>query len=204
MYDDEIGWARVDDLVSPARARSILEACEASLANLGGADLLVGDKPHGGTRRLTALSERVPEVSEIQADLKPIIDLIMDVPYRLDEAVFRSPTPGHGHQQLHADAVARLSPGPNLCATAIVPLVDFTERNGATRVVPGSNHRPDLQRHSGNLDRADGEIRLVGAVGVGFVFSGHLLHSGMANTSTSNRPCLQFIYRAAAETTGQP
>ena len=194
-YDDQIGWARVDDLVSPARARSVLSACEGAIASIG-TDLRVGDKPHAGTMRLVDVVERVPETREIVSDLEPVIADIINGPFRMSEGTFRSPQPGFGQQKLHADAVPKLAPGPNLCATAIVPLVDFTEANGATRVVPGSAHRPDMQRRSGNLDRADGERRLVGEVGCGFVFSGHLLHSGMKNESDEARPCLQFVFVA--------
>ncbi len=194
-YDDQIGWARVDDLVSTARARSILQACEQRLDTID-TDLRVGDKPHAGTRRLVDVTERVPETAEVVSGLEPVIASILGGPFRMSEGTFRCPHPGFGQQKLHADAVPKLAPGPNLCATAIVPLVDFTEANGATRVVPGSAHRPDLQRQSGNLDRADGEHRLVGPVGVGFVFSGHLLHSGTKNESDQPRPCLQFVFVA--------
>ena len=192
-YDDGIGWARVDDLVSAARAQSVLDRC-GQMIDAAANDPRVGDKPHGGTRRLVDILDRVPEAAEVVSDLDAVVTAIVEGPHELRDATYRCPQPGFGAQKLHADALPRLAVGPNLCATAISPLIDFTEDNGATRVVPGSHRRPDLQRLSGNLDHADGEITLTGPVGVAFVFTGHLLHSGTKNRSAAPRPCLQFLF----------
>ena len=194
-YDDDIGWARVDDFVSAARAQSVLARCE-QMIEAAARDPRVGAKPHGGTRRLVDVVDRVPEAAQLVSDLDAVVTAIVDGPHALRDATYRCPHPGFGAQKLHADALPRLAAGPNLCATAIVPLVDFTGDNGATRVVPGSHHRPDLQRLSGNLDQTDGEITLTGPVGVAFVFTGHLLHSGTENRSSVPRPCLQFLFEA--------
>lgn len=194
-YDDEIGWARVDDVVSMARAQSILEGCELALEAAETAPR-IGDKPHGGTRRLVELLDRVPEATDVVTAVAPVVATIIEGPHELRDATYRCPQPGFGEQKLHADTLPLTAPGPNRCATVIVPLVAFAEDNGATRVVPGSHRRPDLQQRAGNLDRADGEVTLTGPVGGAFVFSGHLLHSGTKNRSTAPRPCLQLLFEA--------
>lgn len=194
-YSNAEGWARIDDLVSSDRARSILGAC---LALLDGpeTDRRVGDKPHGGTRTLSGLMERVPETEVVVAALEPWITAVMGHDHRLTEAAFRCPQPGFGQQRLHADDVPKLDAGPNLCATAIVPLVEFTVHNGSTRLVPGSHLRPDLQRQAGSLPSHPDQMQFTGPVGSALVFSGHLLHSGMENRSEVDRPALQFVFRA--------
>ncbi len=197
-YDDEIGWLRVDDLLSPVEAAAIVESCEREIASLG-RDLRVGDKPHSGTRRLVDIVDRVSEAETIVERLRPIIEQIVGNHYELVEGTYRCPQPGFGQQLLHADDVPRLEPGPNLVATAIVALTAFTEENGATRLIPGSNHRIDLQRRSGSLEHHPDQIRLTGPAGCGFVFCGHTLHSGMINNSDEPRPCLQLSFRIKSQ-----
>jgi ectoine hydroxylase-related dioxygenase (phytanoyl-CoA dioxygenase family) len=82
----------------------------------------------------------------------------------------------------------------------IVPLVPFTETNGATRVVPGS-HLAAYQRFrpKSPTDRHPGEHLLVGPIGCGFVFSGHVLHSGTVNRSSAPRHALLINYGRGQE-----
>lgn len=202
-YRDEIGWTRIDGLLSSKRAGLIGDSCLELLDRLDD-DLRVGDKPHSGTRRLVDVTERVPEVADILDELAPVVEQIIGPGHELAEGTYRCPTPGFGQQLLHADDVPRMVVGPNLCATAIVALVDFTAENGATRVVPRSNRRADLQRLSGKLESHPDEIRLIGPAGTGFVFSGHLLHSGVRNYSSSPRPALQFTFRQPRSSGPQP
>ena len=107
----------------------------------------------------------------------------------------RSPGPGFGRQRLHADDVPKVASGPTTVATAIVPLINVDERNGATVVLPGSRDRPDLQRHSGALESHPDEVVLSGPAGCAFVFSGHLLHAGGLNRAAQPRPVLQILWR---------
>lgn len=200
-YEDKIGWARIDDVLSPERAQSVTAAC---LELLNGPREQLGptDKPHGGTLRLGDVNTRVPDAAAVLDVIEPVVARIVDGPYLLTEMTFRCPQPGFGGQQLHADTLPRLAPGPNECATAIVALLPFTETNGATRLVPGSHHRPDLQRQAGKLADHPDEIRLLGPAGCGFVFSGHVLHAGTENRSSEMRPALQLVFRSAASADG--
>lgn len=195
-YRDEIGWTRIDGVVSSERAGSIIERCEQLLAAVG-SDIRAGDKPAAGTRRLVDVVARVPEAASVVPQLEPVVAEIIGGPFALSGAVYRCPDPGFGQQALHADDLPRVAIGPNLCATAIVALVPFTTGNGATRVVPGSHRRPDLQRRSDRPDHEPGEVQLGCPLGGALVFSGHLLHSGMRNNSRRPRPALQFTFRAA-------
>lgn len=106
----------------------------------------------------------------------------------------RNPMPGSGAQGLHADAPA-LQPGePVRAITAIWMLDDFTVRNGATRVVPGSHllrravPRPYAQPSAHHPD----EVIVTGSAGDVVVLSGHLWHSGRANQSNGPRRAVQM------------
>lgn len=191
----DAGWTSVPGLLRAEDARALADVCEAALATLGD-DLRPGDKPHAGTRRLVEVTERVRRVAAVAADPRLVepVRARLGTDVELGGAVFRSPRPGFGEQRLHADDIPMLVLGPDRFVTAIVALTDFTETNGATRIVPGSHRRPDLQRRSGKLDSHPDEIVLEGAAGTAFVFSGHLLHAGTRNRSNRPRPALQFSF----------
>lgn len=188
------GWERVDDLLSPVDATDLAARCVEVAASL--TDPRSGDKPHGATLRLTALDERLPETIRLLDALTPALDRRLPDGWRCTEIAFRSPGPGTGEQRLHADNLPRTDIGPCTGATAIVALVDVDRHNGATRVVPGSHRRPDLQRHSQRVEHLPGEVWLAGRAGTAWVFSRHLLHAGSRNASASSRPVLQLSFEA--------
>lgn len=193
-YDDSVGWVRCDGLIDRQRAADLAARCRVLADGLDAPR--AGDKPYGGTRRLTDLEERLPEVNQLVDDLEPVVSQILASGHELTEVAYRCPDPGRGQQRLHADDVPRLEPGPHRVATALVALVDFTPDNGSTVVVPGSHHRPDLQRVAGTLETHPDAVHLVGPAGTAFVFTGHLLHAGRANRSDAPRPALQISWRA--------
>ncbi len=194
MYDDDLGWARVDALVTSAEAADLATRCDEVAAEL--TDPGVGDKPHGATKRLSALDTRLPGTLSLIQPLESLVDQILDRAWHVGEIAYRSPSPGTGGQKLHADDVPRLDTDSRYrCATAIIPLIDMTKDNGATRVVPGSHRRPDLQRRSQQVEHLPGETYLEGPAGTAFLFCGHLLHAGSENRSALPRPVLQVSYR---------
>jgi len=196
-FEDKVGWATVEGLMTLQERRAVLDA-SAELLGLPPEQRWAGDKPNQGTKHLTNLDERIPVVAEVltRSSLTDVVADILGPHFALSQASYRNPQPGFGGQKLHADDLHKLDQGPNTVATALVSLVDFTPTNGATRIVPGSHRRPDLQRRAGSLDRHDEEILLTGSAGTAFVFSGHLLHSGTVNHSSDDRPALQLLWRA--------
>ena len=190
------GWVRLPGVLSPAEVDAVVEAC-VRLLDEPPERRRRGDRPHGGTRHLMELDDRVPVVAALLArpPLTDAVTAVVGLGARIDQVSYRSPQPTHGGQSLHADDVPKLDAGPDRVATAIVALTDFTADNGATRVVPGSHRRPDLQRAPASLPSHPDEIVLTGHAGDAFVFSGHLLHSGTTNRSPHERPALQITWR---------
>lgn len=220
--DASPGWIAVPRVLTAAEASIIATACAGLAARLerdglGSAEIAAGDKVVGGTQHLNHLEDRLPEVSGLLTNaglVTAVVDLFggtdrghldRGAPERIavldgPGIAYRNPRPSYGAQKLHADAIPQ--PGadsPTTAVTAIIALVDFTSTNGATRVVPGSHRRPDLQRDAGRLDAHPDEIVLTGPAGTAFVFSGHLLHSGTVNRSAADRPALQMAWRLAAD-----
>jgi len=198
-FDSVAGWCAIPSLLTQAEVAEVYDHCQA-LRHLPEAERLVGDKPHAGTHHLVRLDKRMAIVADLlhRNDLVRVVGEIIDKSFEAIQVSYRCPQPGYGGQKLHADGLPKMHDGPDDLATAIVPLVEFTAENGATRVVPGSHRRVDLQRLSGQADRLAEEIHLTGPAGTAFVFSGHLLHSGTKNKSTNERPALQLQWSRSA------
>jgi len=109
-------------------------------------------------------------------------------------AHYRAPLPGFGAQALHPDAPEPVTPGREVAATAIVALADFTLRNGATRVVPGSHRLPRLALPATPDVAFPGERVVVMSAGDALVFGANLRHGGTRNRSTERRDSLQISY----------
>ena len=107
---------------------------------------------------------------------------------------FRAPLPGHGAQVLHADWPEPIAPHCEQVATAIVALVDFTEANGATRVIPGSHVFPRVAVPTNPAIAFPGERIVTCRAGDALVFSGHLRHGGTQNRSDARRDSLQMSF----------
>ncbi len=196
MVDDEPGWTAIEHLLSPSEVASILAALD-PLLELPPDERRAGDKPASGTRHLEELDDRIALVAEMVSGdaIMTVVESLVGPNATRTQVSLRDPQPGFGGQRLHADGFAKLDIGPATIATAIVALVDFEEGNGATRVVPGSHRRPDLQRLSGSLESHPDETVLTGPAGTAFVFDGNLLHSGRRNDSQRPRPALQVLWR---------
>lgn len=193
-YDDEVGWLRVDGVLDPDEATALASECAAFADGLH--EPGIGDKPHGDTRRLSKLGERVPRTVEVAEAFSPFVDQILGTDWVISEIAYRCPSPGTGEQFLHADDVARVRHDePYRCAVAIVALCEFSEVAGATRLIPGSHRRLDLQRQSQQLREHEDQVFLSGTPGTAFLFCGHVLHAGSLNRSDASRPALQISFR---------
>ena len=101
--------------------------------------------------------------------------------YQLNLAHVLDRGPGAEAQLLHRDEIDWVhmpSPHPELQVASVIALVDFTEGNGATRVVPGS-HRWPRERRPRDHEIAVAEMPAGSAV----LYLGSTLHGGGSNTT---------------------
>lgn len=107
--------------------------------------------------------------------------------------------PGNKAQMLHRDLenwfpfIGMGPAGPEVTINFLVALTDFTEENGATRVIPGSNHWSDFE------DRGTPEQTIPAVMNAGDVLliSGKTAHGGGANrTGDEYRRGLAFTFNA--------
>jgi ectoine hydroxylase-related dioxygenase (phytanoyl-CoA dioxygenase family) len=99
--------------------------------------------------------------------------------------------PGVRIQALHRDDTAHLRthPGPESRVQVMVAATDFTRRNGATRVVPGS-HRWDDERAPREDETVPAEMR----AGSALLWLGSLYHGAGVNASEAPRTGLTYAY----------
>jgi len=127
------------------------------------------------------------------------VDHLLQRPFKLSSLNARDPRPGSGAQALHADW-----PEPCLdrrwqVVNSLWLLDDFLPDNGATRLVPGSQHRPRGPLTT-DADGATGshpdQIILQAPAGSVVVFNAHLLHGGTVNRSQQRRRVLHGYFTA--------
>ena len=101
--------------------------------------------------------------------------------------------PGETGQPIHRDQWAfdffPFPAGYEVQCNTLWAMTDFTEENGATRVIPGSNHLPDKQRFTAE-DTVPAEM----TKGSVLVYTGALYHGGGANRSDAVRCGVNITY----------
>jgi ectoine hydroxylase-related dioxygenase (phytanoyl-CoA dioxygenase family) len=108
----------------------------------------------------------------------------------------RAALPGAGHQSLHVDWSGGVEPGDYYVCNSLWMLDDFTEANGATRVVPGS-HRWNAAPRDLMADPAahhPDEVVVTGRAGTVAVFNSHLWHGGRLNRTDQPRHALHGYF----------
>lgn len=177
------GYAIVENLLMPEEARAKRDELTRILdATPVGRNDFEGFK----TRRIYALfaKTRVFDEPATHPLVLGVLDRILGPSYQLSAPVGIEISPGETAQILHTDDGIYPIPRPHqdVIVNTMWALDDFTELNGATRVVPGSNHwldqRPD--------DSTPVEMATMPAGSVMF-FTGSVFHGGGANNSDKPR-----------------
>lgn len=120
----------------------------------------------------------------------------------------RSALPGKGHQGLHSDFDGpAYAPGEYQAVNSIWLINDFTPKNGATRIVPGSHlwGKTPQQVMADDTQPHPQEIKLTVPAGTVVVFNAHTWHGGTLNTTTEPRRATHcyFVRRDQPQQTDQ-
>ncbi len=111
----------------------------------------------------------------------PLVEKVLEPDCLLSGMTSMDLGPGEVPQPLHPDdfVINVKRPHPPLVCTTIWALTDFTEDNGATRIVPGSHKRDQLPDYSQSYE----SIPAVMPAGSVLVFDGALWHGSGQNRS---------------------
>jgi ectoine hydroxylase-related dioxygenase (phytanoyl-CoA dioxygenase family) len=137
-----------------------------------------------------ALYERIP----VHEHVLPIVDGVLDPGCLISSLSSISILPGEDAQPIHADD--QLIPldkphRPTVC-NSMWALTDFTEANGATRLIPGSHARDHNPDYGAPYDSIAAEM----PKGSVLVWHGSLWHGGGANTTSERRVGVAMNYCA--------
>jgi ectoine hydroxylase-related dioxygenase (phytanoyl-CoA dioxygenase family) len=139
---------------------------------------------------LGKLYEAVP----VHPNVLPIVDRVLDPGCLVSSLSSIAIEPGESAQPIHADdqLIPLTKPHvPTVCNT-MWALTDFTEANGATRVIPGSHLRDHSPEYGAPYDSVAAEM----PKGSVLVWHGSLWHGGGANTTDERRVGIAMNYCA--------
>jgi ectoine hydroxylase-related dioxygenase (phytanoyl-CoA dioxygenase family) len=133
---------------------------------------------------------RVP----VHQSVLPVIDGVLDPGCLISSLSSITILPGETAQPIHADdqLIPIPKPHPPTVCNSMWALTDFTDANGATRLVPGSH----LWDHSPNYGQHYDSIPAEMAKGSVLIWHGSLWHGGGANTTDEPRVGIAMNYCA--------
>jgi ectoine hydroxylase-related dioxygenase (phytanoyl-CoA dioxygenase family) len=149
------------------------------------------------TRRLFNLLARDPAFAQVPT-FEPAISVaeqVLDVELQVASVTAIEMNPGQEAQPFHADDGSIPLPRPHvpLSCVAIWALTDFTEHNGATRLVPGS-HLADRRPNKGEAPEIwDEAVMPAGSIAI---YNGSIWHGGGPNTTDTRRLAIVSQYSA--------
>ena len=144
-----------------------------------------------GTNRVSNLVDKgeIFEICFTHPRVLAAMRHVLGPDFRLSSLNGRAALPGQGLQGLHADWATGVEPGDYYVCNSIWLLSDFTEQNGATRVVPGSNRSGQHPKDALDDPTAPhpDEVILTAPAGTVVVFNSHTWHGGTLNRSDEPR-----------------
>jgi len=130
----------------------------------------------------------------VHASVLPIVERVLDRGCLISSLSSISIGPDETAQPIHADdqLLPLPKPHPPLVCNTMWALTDFSEANGATRIIPGSHTRDHSPEYGKHYDSIAAEMPR-GSV---LVWHGSLWHGGGANTTTKRRVGIAMNYCA--------
>ncbi len=134
--------------------------------------------------------ERIP----VHPNVLPVVEGVLDAGCLISSLSSIAICGGETPQPIHADDQLMPIPKPHpptVCNT-MWALTDFTEANGATRIIPGSHRRDASPSYGQHYDSIPAEM----ARGSVLVWHGSLWHGGGANVTEERRVGIAMNYCA--------
>jgi ectoine hydroxylase-related dioxygenase (phytanoyl-CoA dioxygenase family) len=186
------GYVVVEDLLSPEQVATI----HAEL------DVILDGVPDGRnffegfhTKRIYALFAKTRVIDDLAVHplVLGVLDRVLGEHYLLGGPTGIRIDPGEVAQMLHRDEDQYPIPNPprDLAFNVLWAFDDFTEANGATRMVPGSQHGA-----LGHADATTPTVPVEMRAGSAAFYLGSVWHGGGANTTDRPRLGLAMLYIA--------
>jgi ectoine hydroxylase-related dioxygenase (phytanoyl-CoA dioxygenase family) len=191
----EQGYTVIPDAVDPATIDALLADLDRLHDTLGVEPAGNGFEGHN-TLRVYNLLVHGPLWQEIPVhpNVLPVVERVLDRGCLISSLSSIDIRPGEVAQPIHADdqLIPIPKPHPPTVCNTMWALTDFTDANGATRLVPGSHLAPSNPDFGGDYDTIPAEM----AKGSVLVWHGSLWHGGGANHTDERRVGVAMNYCA--------
>ena len=191
----EGGYTVIPGVLAPDEADAVADDLRRLEAEL---TVVPADNSFEGrhTVRIYNLLARGPlyEAIPVHPEVLPVVEAVLDAGCLVSSLSSIGIDPGENAQPLHADdqLIPLPKPHPPTVCNTMWALTDFTDANGATRLVPGSH----LADHSPSYGQAYDTIPAEMAKGDVLVWHGSLWHGGGANRTDHRRVGIAMNYCA--------
>jgi ectoine hydroxylase-related dioxygenase (phytanoyl-CoA dioxygenase family) len=194
---EQEGYLALPNILTPERAAQFGARLD-ELLRLEGER--AGSETHteAGSDRLSDLVNKDPrfEICFTHPRVLAAIAHVIRGEFKLSSINSRFARPGQGLQGLHADWEEPVEPGDYCVCNSIWLLDDFTEENGATRIVPGSHRSRKLPQTDLPNPNAPypGEVKIIAPAGTVVVFNSHVWHGGTLNRTQQPRRAMHAYF----------
>lgn len=189
------GYTIVHDVLSAAETDELaadLARLERELSIRPATNLFEGQKTLRVYNLLVhgALYQRIP----VHEKVLPVVEGVLDAGCLVSSLSSIAILPGESAQPIHADDMLIPIPKPHvpLVCNSMWAITDFTEANGATRIMPGT-HEADASPAFGATHESIAAEMPRGSV---LIYHGSLWHGGGANTTDTTRRGIAMNYCA--------
>jgi ectoine hydroxylase-related dioxygenase (phytanoyl-CoA dioxygenase family) len=189
------GYTILHDVLEPELVTSLREELARLAVELGTKPARNGFEGTNTLRIYNLLVHgRLFEQVPVHPEILPVVQGVLDDSPLVSSLSSIDIGPGEVAQPIHADDQIMPLPKPHVATVCntMWALTDFTEANGATRIIPGSHladHSPTYGEHYDSIPAEMG----AGSV---LVWHGSLWHGGGANTTSERRVGLAMNYCA--------
>jgi ectoine hydroxylase-related dioxygenase (phytanoyl-CoA dioxygenase family) len=178
-----------------SRLRESVEELFAAEGDTAGSEF----RQEPGCRRLANLVDKGEVFREIIAlpEILAHVREVLGLDFKLSSLNARSANPRSGvRQPLHADMGAVADERGYWVCNSVWLLDDFTENNGALRMVPGSHQRRKLPQDAleDPLAPHPGEMLLTAPAGTVAVMNAHMWHGALENRTDRHRRAVHAFY----------
>ena len=188
------GFTIVENAIEPDLIDGLNEALDRLERDLGAKPAMNSFEGHHTVRiyNLLAYGEPFTKVPTHPSVL-PIIDGVLDSGCLISSLSSIAIDPGESAQPIHADdmVIPLDKPHRPIVCNSMWALTDFTEENGATRLVPGTHRKPNPD-YGGEYETIAAEM----PKGSVLIWEGSLWHGGGANRSGKRRTGIAMNYCA--------
>jgi ectoine hydroxylase-related dioxygenase (phytanoyl-CoA dioxygenase family) len=188
------GYTIVENAIAPGLIEALNDALTRLERDLDAKPAMNGFEGHRTVRIYNLLAHGAPfEQVPVHDHVLPIIEGVLDPGCLISSLSSIAIDPGEVAQPIHADdmVIPLDKPHRSIVCNSMWALTDFTEANGATRLVPGSHLKPNPQ-YGGAYDSIPAEM----SKGSVLIWDGSLWHGGGANVTGERRTGIAMNYCA--------